>query len=716
MDVAKQSLKEFMSSKNSFIVPVYQRNYAWKKEHCEKLFDDIAHARNLPNYFLGACVVVSENPNELLLIDGQQRMTSLSILLIAIYDLLKDREIDSASDSLAEEILEDYLVNKRKQDTPEYIRLKQVNYDSHAYQSLLKKDYRRDHRLNEADDYRAFSADIIAGNDIVRNHKMLKTKIRTFCKDNSIDDFWAAFNKVELAVITLKPDHGDKPQLVFETINSTGTPLANADLIRNYVLMDHDRATQTRFFNEYWQPIEQKTRIQKGNNKYESKTTEAIRYYLTCKTGSHISDKAVYDVFKVVYDAMSKAHLKDKGNEANIEYYLQELLRFCQYYHWFAVSCPISEFEEYLAVFREAKQSAPYSYFMHLMDAYDSYEKDNTTGLDKQTVITALQFTTDYFIRRQLCVELSSRQYLSLYPNLIKKLRECLQSDYITELYEFFANQPRETRYIGKAELIDVLQTDTFYDRKPSTVSKMVLEQLCNADSKEKITIDKTITIEHVMPQTLNPDWRNMLGENYQQVHNDYLHVLGNVTLTGYNSEYSNKSFADKKALFLEYSNIPLNDYFKDIDKWDEEEIKKRGKILAEKLHSIYGGKRYNLDDYKTNPIGGYQTIESAQTTNKKFEPIYLLAGEVHTCEPRWIALFISVLEKLYKKDADAFKQFADSRSNIFSRGEGSLRMPKKVIDDWYVESNENSQRLIKVLSEMLAEYNMTGQLQIKLQ
>ncbi len=415
MEISKQSVKDFMSSRNSLIVPVYQRNYAWDEQDCGRLFDDIAniHDQQLKAYFLGACVVVTENPNELLLIDGQQRITSLAILLVAIYDLLKKTSITSLTNAtLAEEILEDYLVNKRKQDTAdEYIRLKQVNQDRRAYRTLLLR--------NDEDE------DELKHTLISKNYALFKRKIEVFCRHKNIDSFWAAFHQLEIAVITLKTDHGDKPQQVFETINSTGKSLADADLIRNFVLMGQSHKIQTKIFDNYWTKIEQSTLIKKGN-KYDSKTTEAIRYYLIFETGKYISDKKVYAEFVRYFK-------QQKANEQDIEIFLEKLRRFSEYYRWFAVECPTPEFEEYLAIVRHAGHTTSYSYFMHLMDANYQHEQDNQAGLNKTIIVEALQFINDYFIRRELC-NLTTTGYSKLYPRLTANVKDTPQSDYINAL------------------------------------------------------------------------------------------------------------------------------------------------------------------------------------------------------------------------------------------------------------------------------------------
>ena len=271
MRASEISLLEFMGNKNHFIIPKYQRNYTWDKVQCERLFDDIVniHTQQLKTYFLGASVIVSEWTNEPILIDGQQRMTSISLLLLAICNLLKSGKITSENDWLHDIIWEDYLINKRSKEKSQWIRLKQVNQDSTAYENLFIPE----------EDAKYDTSPKLRETPIYINYKLFEEKIITFCKEYTIDDLWHAFAKLLIVHIELKIEYGDKPQVVFETINSTGKKLEDADLIRNYILMERDKETQDHWFEKYWQPIEKNTLLTK-KGKQESYTTQAIVNYL----------------------------------------------------------------------------------------------------------------------------------------------------------------------------------------------------------------------------------------------------------------------------------------------------------------------------------------------------------------------------------------------------------------------------------------------------
>lgn len=566
MEAIHKSLLEFMGNKNHFIIPKYQRNYTWGKVQCERLFDDIKniHTQGLKTYFLGASVVVSEKANELILIDGQQRMTSISLLLLATCNLLKDKRITSQDAFLSDTIWEDYLINKRSTEKSQYIRLKQVNQDSTAYENLF---------IHEQD-AKYDSSPELKQTAIYNNYKIFEQKVFAFCKEYSIDDLWQAIEKLQIVQIELKVERdGDKPQVVFETINSTGKELEDADLIRNYILMERDKETQDLWFEQYWQPIEKNTLFtQKG--KQVSYTTHAIANYLMYQQEGVFDEKDVYKKFReYIY--------KLGNNEQSIESFLNKLLRFSKYYRWFAFKCDEHpKLERYFYEFRLLSQKTTYSYFMDLMDLYE------TEKLTLETVCSALNFILQYYVRRST-IGLSTNVYRPLYPTLKTRINTQNDTEYLNALYGVFANFAYRDRYPDNQEIRNELLHRPFF-KLSNRLKKMVLEKLCNYNSNEKIVIDNNITIEHIMPQTLTEKWKKELGDNWQDIHDTYLHTIGNLTLTGYNSKHSNKPFTDKKDLIKEYSNIPLNKYFENIEDWGKPEIYNRCIYMIDLFNTVF--------------------------------------------------------------------------------------------------------------------------------
>ncbi len=701
MEAVHKNLLEFMANQNHFIIPKYQRNYAWDKRQCERLFNDISNIyhNKLETYFLGASVVVvSERPNELILIDGQQRLTSISLLMLAICNLLKQKKIKSNDPYLHETIWEDYLINKRKEKSPQWIRLKQVNQDSTAYANLFYDEndlgYDQDKTLKQT--------------AIYENYQLFNKKVLDFCKKHSIDDFWASFQKLQIVQIVLKIKDGDKPQIVFETINSTGKRLKDADLIRNYILMDRSQELQDRWFDEYWETIETNTLF--IGKKQISDTTTAILYYLIYKNQVLLKEKDVYSYFRKYIDNLSKqpdSETLQKTEIENIEDCLSELIDFTEYYRWFVLECPEPKLEKYFSIFRTLNQKTPYPYFMALMDLV--YKKQT---LDLNDAVRILDFLKNYYIRRSV-ISLSTNAYNKLYSSLHKRVNEKLESNnsYITSLYAVFANASHGERYPDNDEIVKELHDKPVY-KGSKKLCKHILENLCNYGNNEKIEVNKDITIEHIMPQTLNAQWIKDLGENAGDIHEKYLDTIGNLTLTGYNSKHSNKPFTDKKQLMKKYSNISLNKHFEQVDIWNEEQIKIRAKDMTSLFNQVFPDIP-NRKEYK-NQDTGYIGLSDFDPTGTKPE-LYKLFGDVYKLKYKnWRCLLQSVLKNLYERDDEILLDYKDINKNL-SDEKSMLREPLEITSNLYVESNQSAIDISKILQNILVEYECTEEFKVKL-
>ncbi len=690
MEAVHKKLLEFMANKNHFIIPKYQRNYAWDRSQCERLFDDIAdvHHKNLKTYFLGAFVVVSERSNELILIDGQQRLTSISLLMLAICNLLKNKKIKSKDEFLSEAIWEDYLINKRSKNLESYIRLKQVNQDSTAYESLFKED--------------ANLSDSIKQTAIYKNYRLFEQKVKYFCKRYSIDDLWKAFSKLQIVQIELKTADGDKPQVVFETINSTGKRLADADLIRNYILMDRPQELQNRWFDDYWQKIEKNTLfIEKG--KQVPRTTKAIWYYLMHKNKRFLEEKYVYLDFKKHINDLSQQN----NDLENIEQCLMELVEYTQYYRWFAFSCPEPPLEHYFSLFRVLNQTTPYPYFMGLMDLY------KTGKLSLKTVCKVLDFIKNYYIRRAF-ISLPTNIYNNLYPNLYHRINKNLNEDYLSSLYRVFANFSHRDRYPDNKEIIKEMPFyNPVYGSTKTQLCKTVLSSICNHNSKERIDINDGITIEHIMPQNLPEWWKKELGDDWKEVHEKYLHTIGNLTLTGYNPKHSNKPFTEKKRLMKEYSNISLNKYFDEVEVWNEKAIQDRAEDMTHLFNKVFPDIE-DREQYKQYDDTEWVPLQSFDTTRTKIEA-YKLIGEIQNLKNNnWGELLQYVLIKLYDLDNEPLLNYSHT-STWFSNDKENLPKPLEIANNLYVEGTKSSRDIANCLQKVLKEYGLQDEFFVKL-
>ena len=553
----KYLLSDFMQRRNhGFVIPVYQRNYDWKVEHCQRLFKDVMniHEKDLNEYFMGIFITVSDSQEKSLIIDGQQRLTTISLLLLAIRNLLIDDKIQAKNSEGLKEDIDESLRNRKKSS----IKLKQVNQDAAAYEGLFN--------------IRHYSEKLKTSN-VYQNYSFFQKEIEKYLKKNSdkhAEIFYTALSKMKIVELELVKEHGDNPQLVFETINATGKKLDKVDLIRNFILMDKSAEEQEELFKPYWDCIEKNTRFVEKNKKIE--VDHFIWHFLMFETGK--SNRTIRK--KHVYDEFKKYVNKEFKKYDDLKQFVEKIAHFSEYYKWFAYRATKDGegFEPYFKDLRTIGQKDCHSYLMHLM-AY--WEKDKKNR--EQDVKEILRFITSHVARSSLCGEKGN--YLQIFTNIVEKLNE-KKGSYLEKFYKALA-QFSYTHMIGDDKLKNALkENENFYGSGSSLkYCRWVLEKLVNERTKEKIQM-KGITIEHVMPKKLNKGWKGIKN------HSQYLNRLGNLTLAAkeYNSELGNRSFQDKKKYYKD-SPINLNKYFIDIETWDEEAIQKRTQYLADEICKI---------------------------------------------------------------------------------------------------------------------------------
>ena len=696
MRARDKKLLEFMGSGNDLIIPVYQRNYDWNQEHCERLFDDIQdiYEKEIREYFMGAFVTVCERANELLVIDGQQRLTTLSLFLLAIHNLLKDKEIQAKNVNLQKIVIEKYLIDvySMNKDKKKRIKLKQVNQDLEAYNGLFDDDYQDDWKQS----------------NIYKNYMYLKKRIKGFCKNTKEkkdpQNLYDALNKVKIVDIELERNDGNKPQLVFETINATGKRLEDSDLIRNYILMDKNRVEQEELFKNYWEPIEQNTRFYK-NNKTEGETSHFIWYFLIFEKGQPLKRKNVYKDFK--------KHISFKGFESyeKMKEFLEKMKKFSGYYESIAFGGN-SPFEYYFEMLRgNLKQTAFYPYLLSLMDYW---EKDKQ-GREKD-VKTILQFIINYYVRRSICKK-HPNEYNRFFPIISTRIEENMKTGdtYLEGFYRVFANT-NFAKIPDDKNLKEAL-LEPEYNFFGSKICHYIFEKLVNHNTKEEMKIKKSdITIEHIMPQTLTKSWKEMLESNAEEVHKKYLHSLGNLTLTGYNPKLSNKPFEEKKRIFAE-SNISLNRYFeeKEVETWNENAIIKRAEHLAKKICKILEYedlKPYYIKKSLLLPTDNYSTLEDCiliLKEQKGMKPIDYKIEDKEDKISNWKALIIEIARYLYRKNKEKFKEMAGNPDITFiSEEESEYKRYEEIYEDnIYLCTNNSAKDTMQHIKKMLTEYSL---------
>ncbi|GHR75102.1 hypothetical protein VN1272_12680 [Helicobacter pylori] len=549
MDAEATTLLEFFkqTQTNQFVIPIYQRLYSWKKEQCEQLWDDIIKIGGndkMNGHFIGSILyagVDDTHSSPLLIIDGQQRLTTITLLFIA----LRNR----SSDEVKRKKMESYLINSGN-DGDKKFRLILSESDKDTLLSLIDKDRRKPSEPSLK---------------IVENFKLFEEWIRK--NTDKLETIFKGLEKLMIVWIALKKEKDD-PQLIFESMNSKGIELTQTDLIRNYIIMETEIEKQEGFYNQYWRAMEENFKQSEKQSKREDLFNKFVRHYLTIKIGKAPNEKRVYEAFK---DYQQKERIE-------IEDLLKDLQKYCGYFCQIAFKKEADkDLNEALGFLVDLEMDVIYPL---LLELYSDYSDG---VLSKQDFIPIIALTESYLCRRAVC-GLGTNSLNKVFPSFTKKINK---DQYLESIEAHFLSLEKTTGKFPKdSEFKDSFITIDFYKFKKN---KYFLERLENFDTKEPVDTQKC-NIEHIMPQTLTPEWQRDLGENFQAIHEKYLHTIGNLTLTGYNQEYSNKSFQEKQGMEKGFNQSPLrlNQSLRDLESFGEKEIEKRANDLADLALKIW--------------------------------------------------------------------------------------------------------------------------------
>ncbi|WP_151738805.1 DUF262 domain-containing protein [Acinetobacter junii] len=553
---AKQFLKFIDGSDKRFIIPVYQRNYSWQNKHCAQLLNDLKGLIKKPDapHFFGSIVsshMQGGKREDFLIIDGQQRLTTISILLIAIVDLLKHKKVIPKDDRLIEKITKKHLVDEYQEDQRK-IRLKPIKDDCKAFDALFGDE-----------------SDFVDGSNVTSNFRYFRDRILN--ENIDIDDLYDAISRLQTIDIFLEKD--DDPQLIFESLNSTGLELEEGDKIRNFILMGLSSELQEKYYEAFWNKIEKNTHF---------KVSDFFKDYLTLKLNRTVVIKDIYFTFK---DYVKK-------NNDDIEALLKDLLEYSKLYA--IILNPMQYQNSFTAVLVRLSQLEFTVIFPVVLAILKRWNEKNLTDQE----VTELLRVTEIFLFRRLIVGLATNALSKIFATLDKDVTKKAQSSQLAsyaEIYKYvLLNKEESSRFPNDEEFEQALFSRNIYAMS-SKNKAYLFSFLENEESKEQINVierikDGTYTIEHIMPQTLSPVWQKELGEKSQQIHEQWLHTLPNLTLTGYNSKYSNRPFKDKLDVENGFkdSNLRLNQYVRECLKWTEDELVERQSRLSKKSLKLW--------------------------------------------------------------------------------------------------------------------------------
>ncbi len=665
-------LRDFIgTNKVLFRIPVYQRNYDWSESNCNRLLDDIyGIMQSGDKHFLGTIVFMAAKSGgfalqEYIIIDGQQRLTTLMLILKALSVVA-----ESVGDDCYHEIEEQYLHNKYC-DEEFKVKLKPIKSDNNQFLLLLED------KIDEMDE----------DTHIYHNFMLCKERFERWAeKGINPSQVLDALTKLEIVEIVLTKGEDD-PQVIFESINSTGLELSNADLIRNYLLMNAD--DQEKLYENYWLYIEKTLR-----NKMDYSNLDAFfMQYIVYKTSKPVNSRQLYNSFVKLF--------KDSGYSQ--ESILKELRYYAEIFGAFVYGSDkySDRINKLLYRLRVLNQTTCYPFLLHVFDDY------HQGVITEETVEKILQFILAYLLRRMVCGVPSNtlRGLFTYLYNRIFKVASNKQKYYET-LNKFLFTVSSKDVIPSAAEFERALQKANIYGN--NALCRFLLLDIENGDGKENLQA-ANLTIEHIMPQTLSADWSHIRPEE----HEEYLHTLGNLSVTGYNSELSNKSFAEKQDIIRENSKaVVLNSDVLDKESWNIADIQARAKRLAGIVLTRYKIDRALDDSIEFEYIETLTLDNYDEVTGKKLVS-FKLFGETYR-QNKYALMLLDVIKLLDKKIPGKLQTLAENnysfnstkRKHVHLNLDGSgMRWPWKVTDGIYLEANLSAWSCVRFIENLLSEF-----------
>lgn len=565
MKAVDANLLELLKKSTQFVVPIYQRVYSWGEPECRQLWDDVVRAgerTDLANHFTGSIVYIEKDQGTTtaaepdLIIDGQQRVTTVTLLLAALaehLDALPEGQREPVNGFAPEKIRGLYLTNVYETGD-RFFKLILSKGDRDALKAIVRQA-----PIPNVD------------SRIPQNYRFLRERIA----EGQVDLAAVCRGLSKLVVVDVKLTRGtDDPQLVFESMNSTGKKLSQADLIRNFVLMDLPPAHQEHMYEDYWFPMEKEF---KGSN--EKLFDEFVRHYLTLKTGQIPRLDGIYDAFKGhAFELQTVGQSRD-----------DLVIDLSEHAEWFVAMALGKEPRPSLAkLFAEIDQLRASVVYPFLLRLYSDFAAGT---LPEEKFAAILDAVISYVFRRAVC---------RIPTNSLNKTFASLGSsidppNYVESIWGRLLTLPTYKRFPTDDEFAESLRTVDLYNFQRA---QYLFRKMENDGRKEEVSTAE-YSIEHIMPQNenLSPAWQSALGQDWQSVHDRLLHTLGNLTLTGYNPEYSDKPFAEKRDMAGGFKDSPLrlNQGLGQLDTWNATEIEARARRLAAQAVGIW--KRPALED-----------------------------------------------------------------------------------------------------------------------
>ncbi|HWB62762.1 MAG TPA: DUF262 domain-containing protein [Chitinophagales bacterium] len=684
MEAKQVKLNKFLSQTDTqFMIPVYQRNYDWTLPQCKQLFDDIIAVgsnEKLATHFIGSIVFIHDNVytssgiTELSIIDGQQRLTTITLIYIAIYTLAEEQK----NIQLVNKIEETYLINKFANEE-EKLKLKPTENNDKALRFLLNND--------SSDEFPEYSR-------LIENFNYFKSRITP----DNYETILTGLAKLIFVEVSLERDKDD-PQKIFESLNSTGLDLSQSDLIRNYILMGLKYKDQLNIYNNYWRQIELNAIHEETNT---NKVSDFIRDFLTLENREIPNKGKVYVEFKKRYPIT---------DIENLEKVLAKIKKYS--YHYSKFINPQKEIDNdiqselHFITKLEINVAFPF-----LLEVYNDYSNSVIT---KQGLIEVLNLIQSFTWRR-FVVGLPTNALNKIFMRLYEDIDS---ADYIVSLQKALLKKKSSQRFPRNKEVIGNLKEKDMYGIQAKNRTYF-LEKLENFQNREPVIIDGNadITVEHIFPQNPENKWKTMLGEEqFNQIKEKYLNTIANLTLSGNNGRLGNKYFTEKRDMNEEgkeqgykFSRLWLNKYLASLDKWDTSTLEERFKLIEERFLKIWTFPAITVTEESINEE--INIFEAEDPTDKRLDYIIFFDQKI---EVKLITdMYVQVLSNLFELNPQAF--FTDGIENKLklTKHKENCREAAPLNDTYFIEQHLSSKVKFEKLKAVLTVMDLTDDLYIK--
>ncbi|MDB4606308.1 DUF4268 domain-containing protein [Crocinitomicaceae bacterium] len=672
-------INNFLQAQNvQFVIPVYQRNYDWTSKECNELLKDVitVENENRGTHFIGSIVFIHEGiystseVKELVIIDGQQRLTTINILYVSLYRYAKEN--DRAQD--AERLLDMFLTNKYVKRETNKLKLKQTDINSLAFSAIMNSTEQNFDKYS----------------NVIENYNFFRTVINEVNFETVIN----GLGRLIFVEISLERDKDD-PQRIFESLNSTGLDLSQSDLIRNFILMDLDPKNQQYTYDKIWNPIEENA---KDFVRQKSLVSEYIRDYLTLRNKKIPNKRKVYKEFKKLYPQKNEAYQQE----------LENIKSLSSHYKKFINPQTIDDLllRKELERISKLEINVAYPFLLQI------FEDEENGIISMKDLIRVLKLIQTYTWRRfivGLPTNALNKIFMSLYSEVDKE-----------EYYDSIAIALLKKKGNGKFPSNEEIKVSLLDKDMYNTTAKnrnYMFEMLENFNNREFVdTSNESITIEHIFPQTPTEKWSEALTPlellNFKE---KYINSIGNLTLSGNNGALSNKSFLDKKNMNVNgreqgyiFSRLWLNKYLQKIDIWNIETFNERSEIIYKRFLEVW--EMPNVIVPENNESLEVLIYNAESPKNKKLE--YFIFQDSKIDEQHIAGMYFYVIEKLYNKNP----QLLNDNSEVIklSRNIGDFRTPQSLNNGLFAEANLNSESKFRILKRLLQIYDMEDELLLK--